>query len=50
VRVLDRKVKILWNRVIEMVRVQWTYYGLEDATQEHEYSMRAEYPWIFEYI
>jgi hypothetical protein len=43
-RVLDRKVKVLQNRVIELVKVQCTCYGPEDATWEHEYVMRAEYP------
>jgi hypothetical protein len=32
VRVLDRKVKLLQNRFIELVKVQWTCYGPEDAT------------------
>jgi hypothetical protein len=32
VRVLDKKVKILWNRLIELVKIQWTYYGPKDAT------------------
>jgi hypothetical protein len=27
VRLLDRKFKMLWNRVIELVKVEWTYYG-----------------------
>jgi hypothetical protein len=27
VQVFDRKVKILKNRVIELVKVQWTCYG-----------------------
>jgi len=31
-----------------MVKVQWTYYGLEDATWEHEDAMQAEYSQIFE--
>jgi hypothetical protein len=42
--VLDKKVKMLQNRVIELVKVQWTCYGLEDATWEHEDAMQAEYP------
>jgi hypothetical protein len=28
-QILDRKVKMLWNRVIELVKVQWTSYGSE---------------------
>jgi hypothetical protein len=37
--ILDRKVKLLWNRAIELVNIQWTYYGHEDATWEHEDAM-----------
>jgi hypothetical protein len=32
----DWKVKVLWNKAIGLVKVQWTCYGLEDATREHE--------------
>jgi hypothetical protein len=39
---------MLYNEVIEMVKVQWTCYGLEDATREHEDAMRAKYPQLFE--
>jgi hypothetical protein len=48
VRILDRKIKQLWNRAIGLVKVQWTWYGPEDATWEHEDAMRAEYPHLFE--
>jgi hypothetical protein len=47
-RVLDRKVKMLCNRVIKLVKVQWTYYGPEDATQENEDAMQVEYLQLFE--
>jgi hypothetical protein len=50
VRILDRKRKQLWNRAIGLVKVQWTWYGPEDATWEHEDAMRAEYPHLFEYF
>jgi hypothetical protein len=47
--VLVRKVKMLQNRVVELVKVQWTYYGPEDSTTwEHEDAMQAEYPQRFE--
>jgi hypothetical protein len=46
--VSDRKVKMLQNKVIELVQVQWTYYGPEDTTWEHEDAMRAEYRHLFE--
>jgi hypothetical protein len=48
VRILDRKRKQLQNRAIELVKVQWTWYGPEDATWEHEEVMQSEYPHIFE--
>jgi hypothetical protein len=46
--ILDQKIKQLRNRAIGLVKVQWTWYGLEDATWEHEDAMRAEYPHLFE--
>jgi hypothetical protein len=48
IRILDRKNKQLRNRAIGIVKVEWTWYGPEDATWEHEEVMRAEYPHIFE--
>jgi hypothetical protein len=48
VRILDRKNKQLRNRAIELVKVQWIWYGPKDATWEHADVMRAEYPHPFE--
>lgn len=46
--ILDKKNKQLRNRAIGLVKVQWTWYGPEDATWEHEDAMRAEYLHLFE--
>ena len=46
--ILDSKSKQLQNRAIELVKVQWTRYGPENMTWEHEEVMRAEYPHLFE--
>ena len=48
VHILDRKSKQLRDRAIRLVKVQWTWYGREDATWEHEDAMRAEYSHLFE--
>jgi hypothetical protein len=48
VQILDKKVKMLQNQVIELVRVQWTCYSPKYATWEQEDAMRAEYQYIFE--
>jgi hypothetical protein len=39
VRILDWKVKKLWNQAIGIVKVQWTWYSPKDATWEHEDAM-----------
>jgi hypothetical protein len=44
VRILDRKVKVLQNKDIGLVKVQWNYYGHEDDTWEHEENMQEKYP------
>jgi hypothetical protein len=38
-RILDWKRKKLQNRAIGIVKVQWTWYGPEDATWKHEDAM-----------
>jgi hypothetical protein len=40
VRILDWKIKQLQNQAIGLVNIQWLWYGLEDATSEHEDVMR----------
>jgi hypothetical protein len=45
---LDRKNKQLWNQALGIVKVQWTWYGPEDVTWEHEDDMRAKYPHLYE--
>jgi hypothetical protein len=42
--ILNWKVKVLRNKTIGMVNVQWTCYNPKDATWEHEENMREEYP------
>jgi hypothetical protein len=48
VHILNCKVKVLRNKAIRMVKVQWHCYGPEDATWEHEENMQEEYPQLFD--
>jgi hypothetical protein len=48
--IMDRKIKQLHNRVVELVKFQWTWYSLEDATYEREDAMQVEYPHLFEFF
>jgi hypothetical protein len=43
VRILDWKFKVLRNKAVGLVKVQWTCYGPEYATWEHEENMQAQY-------
>jgi hypothetical protein len=48
--ILDQKINHLWNRAIEILKVQWTWYGPKHATWEHEDVIQAEYPHLFEFF
>ena len=46
-RILNRKVTMLRNRVIGQVKVQWEHYGPKEATWELEDAMRLAHPFLF---
>jgi hypothetical protein len=46
--ILDKKIKRLRNRAMELVKDQWTWNSPEDATWECEDAMQAKYPHLFE--
>jgi hypothetical protein len=48
VHILEWKIKQIRNRSIGLVKVQWTWYGPEDAIWENEDAMRAKYPHLFD--
>lgn len=47
VRILERKDKVLRNKVIPLVKILWNY-DTEEATWELERDMKAKYPHLFE--
>ena len=46
-RILEKKVTMLWNRAIGQVKVQWEHYGPEEAMWELEDAMRLAHPFLF---
>ncbi|XP_075492461.1 uncharacterized protein LOC142530512 [Primulina tabacum] len=46
--ILDHKDKVLRNKVIPLVRVQWSRHGVEESTWETKQKMRASYPYLFD--
>ncbi|XP_073153119.1 uncharacterized protein [Henckelia pumila] len=46
-RILDRKDKVLRNKRIPLVIVQWQHRGTEEETWELEIRMRADHPELF---
>ena len=46
--ILEQKIKQLHNQDIELVKVQWTWYGPENEIWEHGDAMWEEYLHLFE--
>ncbi|KAI3750015.1 hypothetical protein L2E82_20639 [Cichorium intybus] len=46
-KILDRKVRQLRNKKINMVKIQWRYHKGSDVTWEAEEEMKAKYPPLF---
>ena len=47
VEILDRKIKELRNRKIQLVKVLWRNHSSEEATCDREEEIRARYPELF---
>ncbi|XP_073123857.1 uncharacterized protein [Henckelia pumila] len=47
IQILDRKDKQLRDKSIQLVKVQWSRHGVEEATWELEQDMRQRYPELF---
>ena len=47
IQILDRREQVLRGKTIQLVRVLWTHYGIEESTWEREDEIRAKYPELF---
>ena len=43
----DRKDRVLRNKVVSLVLVQWQYHGSKEATWEREVDIHSQYPYLF---
>ena len=48
VRILDSRDQVLRCKIVRLVKVLWQHQGVEEATWEHEDTMRTRYPFLFE--
>ena len=47
VEILSREEKVLRNKTIPLVKVEWQYHNTEEVTWEREDDIRARYPHLF---
>ena len=47
VKILDRKDKVLRNKIVPLVKVLWCNQAIEEATWEIKEDMRKRYPELF---
>ena len=45
--IMDSRDKVLRRKIVRLVKVLWQHRGVEEATWEHEDTMRATYPFLF---
>ena len=48
VRIMDSREQVLRCKTVRLVKVLWKHRGVEEATWEHEDTMRTRYPFLFQ--
>ena len=48
VRIMDSREQVLRRKTVRLVKVLWKHRGVEEATWEHEDTMRTRYPFLFQ--
>ena len=49
VRIMDCRVQVLRGKTVRLVKVLWQHRGVEEATWEREDTVRAIYPFLFDW-
>ena len=49
VRIMDSRVQVLRGKTVRLVKVLWQHRGVEEATWEREDTVRAIYPFLFDW-
>jgi hypothetical protein len=47
IKILDIVERVTRSKVIKMCKVQWSHHTEDEATQEHEEELRADFPKLF---
>ena len=47
-RIMDGRDQVLRRKTVRLVKVLWKHRGVEEATWEHEDTMRTRYPFLFQ--
>ena len=46
--IMDSREQVLRGKIVRLVKVLWQHQGVEEAIREHEDTIRANYPFLFE--
>ena len=49
VRIMDSREQVLCGKTVRLVKVLWQHRGVDEATWEHEDTVRVNYPFLFDW-
>jgi hypothetical protein len=47
IRILDHRIRQLWHRIVDQVKVQWDNYSPHSVTWDDAYDMCQQFPFLF---
>jgi hypothetical protein len=48
IRILDHRIRQVWHRTIDQIKVHWDNYSSHSATCEDAYDMYHQFPFLFD--